>query len=41
MVGYPVSWTRMLGGILHPLQLKHLDHVRQDPDLRLDLGDYQ
>ena len=41
VVGYPVSWTRMLGGILHPLQLKHLDHVRQDPDLRLDLGDYQ
>ena len=41
VVGYPVSWTRMLGGVLHPLQLKHLDHVRQDPDLMLDLDDYQ
>ncbi|RKQ34204.1 glycosyltransferase family 32 protein [Kocuria tytonis] len=41
VVGYPVSWTRLLGGVLHPLQLKHLEHVRQDPELRLDLGDYQ
>ena len=41
VVGYPVSWTRLLGGILHPLQLKHLDHVRQDRELLLEFQDYQ
>ncbi|MBB1513198.1 hypothetical protein H5399_12780 [Tessaracoccus sp. MC1627] len=39
--GYPVSWTRLLGGVLHPLQLKYLSHVRQDDDLLLDFQDYQ
>ncbi|MDO4920011.1 hypothetical protein [Kocuria sp.] len=41
VVGYPISWTRLLGGVLHPLQLKHLSHVRQDPDLLLGFEDYQ
>lgn len=41
VVGYPVSWTRLLGGVLHPLQLKHLEHVRQDPDLLLEFENYQ
>lgn len=39
--GYPISWTRLLGGVLHPLQLKYLSHIRQDDDLLLDFEDYQ
>lgn len=41
VVGYPVSWTRLLGGILHPLQLKYLTHVRINDDLLLDFENYQ
>ncbi|MBO4145801.1 hypothetical protein QWJ06_11405 [Kocuria rhizophila] len=41
VVGYPISWTRLLGGVLHPLQLKYLARVRQDPDLLLDFEDYK
>ncbi len=40
VVGYPVSWTDLLGKIYHPLQLKYLDHVRQDQDLLLDFTEY-
>lgn len=41
VVGYPVSWTRLLGGVLHPLMLKHLAHIRQEKDLLMDFTDYQ
>lgn len=41
VVGYPISWTRVLGGILHPLMLKHLDHIRQRPEMLLSFTDYQ
>lgn len=41
VVGYPASWNDLLGKIYYPLQLKHLDHVRGDDDLRLDFADYR
>ncbi|MDO5700980.1 MAG: hypothetical protein Q4P36_05850 [Bowdeniella nasicola] len=41
VVGYPVSWTRLLGGVLQPLQLKYLRHVRIDDSLLLRFVDYQ
>lgn len=39
-VGYPVSWTDLLGKIFQPLQLKYLEHVRIDNRLLLDFEDY-
>lgn len=30
---YPVTWVGLQGLVFHPLQLKHLAHVRQDPRL--------
>lgn len=41
VVGYPVSWTDLMGKIYHPLQLKHLAHIRQDASLLPQLTDYQ
>ncbi|MEV7100381.1 hypothetical protein ACIQ00_07845 [Micrococcus luteus] len=41
VVGYPVSWTDLLGKVFQPLQLKYLDHVRVDDRLLLDFTDYQ
>lgn len=41
VVGYPVSWTDLLGKIYHPLQLKYLEHVRCDNNLLLHFSDYQ
>lgn len=40
-VGYPISWTDVLGKIYHPLQLKYLPHMRQMQDLLLEFKDYQ
>lgn len=39
-VGYPVSWTDLMGRIYHPLQLKHLAHIRQDASLLPELVEY-
>lgn len=41
VVGYPVSWTDLLGKVLHPLQLKYLDHIRVDDRLLLEFENYQ
>lgn len=41
VVGYPVSWTDLLGKVYHPLQLKHLNHVRVEDGMLLDFSDYQ
>lgn len=41
VVGYPISWTRLLGGVFQPLQLKYLSHVRRDDELLLRFSDYQ
>lgn len=41
VVGYPVSWTRLLAGVFQPLQLKYLEHVRIDDSLLLEFADYQ
>ncbi len=38
---YPVSWTDLLGRVLDPLTLKHLDHVRRDHRMLLDFTDYR
>lgn len=40
VVGYPISWTHLLGGVYQPLQLKYLRAVRQDASLLLDFEDY-
>ncbi|HRW17338.1 MAG TPA: hypothetical protein P5181_00675 [Dermatophilaceae bacterium] len=40
VVGYPISWNVLLNHVLHPLCLKHHEHVRTDPRLRLSLLDY-
>ena len=40
VVGYPISWTKLLGGVFQPLQLKYLDHVRIDDSLLLEFHDY-
>lgn len=31
--GYPLRWIEIGSDVFHPLQLKHLQHVRQDPRL--------
>jgi len=41
VVGYPVSWTDVLGKIYHPLQLKHLPRILQDDRLEVELTDYR
>lgn len=41
VIGYPVSWTHLLGRIYQPLQLKYLDHIRPDDSLLLEFTDYQ
>lgn len=41
VVGYPVSWTHLLGGIFQPLQLKYLANVRRNDSLLLDFENYQ
>ncbi|WP_322920238.1 glycosyltransferase family 32 protein [Nocardioides renjunii] len=38
---YPVSWTDLLGRILDPLTLKHLEHVRHDDRMLLRFEDYR
>ncbi|MHA6513100.1 capsular polysaccharide synthesis protein [Tessaracoccus sp. Z1128] len=40
VVGYPISWTHLLGGIYQPLQLKYLSAVRQEDSLLLDFENY-
>lgn len=39
--GYPLGWTDLLGRVLDPLTLKHLEHVRYDPEMLLDFNDYR
>ncbi len=39
--GYPVTWIGLQADVVQPLQLKHLDHVRQDPRLLPQLHDYR
>ncbi|MGS1085616.1 hypothetical protein [Micrococcus luteus] len=41
VVGYPVSWTDILGKVFQPLQLKYLDHIRVDDRLLLEFENYQ
>ncbi|WP_256841516.1 hypothetical protein [Ornithinimicrobium cryptoxanthini] len=41
VVGYPVSWTDLLGKVYHPLQLKYLEHVRVENGMLLNFTDYQ
>jgi len=39
--GYRVTWIALQSQVLHPLQLKHLSHVRTDDRLTVDLHDYR
>lgn len=39
--GYPLMWGELCGEIYQPLQLKYLDHVRQDSELLLSFEDYR
>lgn len=32
--GYPVGWTDLQGAVFQPLQLKYLEHIQLDKDLR-------
>lgn len=36
--GYPLRWIELGSDVFHPLQLKYLPHVRQDPELLPDLA---
>lgn len=40
-VDYPISWTDLLGRVLDPLTLKHLEHVRYDDRMLLNFEDYR
>jgi hypothetical protein len=39
--GYRVTWIAFQSQVLHPLQLKHLPHVRTDERLNVDLHAYR
>lgn len=39
--GYRVTWIALQSQVLHPLQLKHLPHVRTDERLTVDLSEYR
>lgn len=39
--GYRVTWIALQSQVLHPLQLKHLSHVRTDERLTVDLDAYR
>lgn len=39
--GYPLKWQTIGSNVLHPLQLKYLDHVRSDRRLDFSWDDYQ
>jgi hypothetical protein len=39
--GYRVTWIALQSQVLHPLQLKHLSHVRTDKRLTVDLDTYR
>lgn len=39
--GYPLKWQTIGSNVLHPLQLKYLDHVRTDRRLDFSWDDYQ
>ncbi len=41
VAAYPISWTDLLGRVLDPLTLKHLDHVRYDERMLLNFEDYR
>ena len=38
---YPLSWTDLLGRVLDPLTLKHVEHVRHDDRMLLEFEDYR
>lgn len=40
VVGYPISWNRLLNQVHHPLTLKFNQHVRIDNRIRVDTTDY-
>jgi hypothetical protein len=39
--GYPIEWTWILGGVLHPLCLKYPERLRMDAEFRPSLTDYR
>lgn len=39
--GYPIPWNRILGAVVHPLQLKYMDRLLLDPRLRPDVESYR
>lgn len=40
VVGYPVSWTRLMGRIFHPLSLKYMDRLLIDDRVKVRFEDY-
>lgn len=41
VVGYPISWNRLLNQVHHPLALKHHEHVRTDRRIDVSSVDYR
>lgn len=41
VVGYPISWTHLLGRIIHPLGLKYMDKLIIDDSVKLKFEDYK
>lgn len=39
--GYPIAWIELGSDVFHPLQLKYLDHIGQDPSLLPHLDDHR